>query len=168
MNISFEIRTYEGDELIVSLSSSYDFVKELVGSRGLPDIEIIDMSIVRKSGHSRVSIMALREIVTRVADIISSSPDSVLFYLCDPVEPIPNSRPTRCGLCQQYRDRLFSLMFERFGQESGVGWYDHRIVADIHGEPQFAHLIFREDHKEAISLLVEEAQSIFGIMDAEK
>lgn len=63
MNVSFEIRTYEGDELIVSLSSSYDFVKEVVGGQGLPDVEVIDMSIVRISGLGKISILALREIV---------------------------------------------------------------------------------------------------------
>lgn len=59
-------------------------------------------------------------------------------------------------------------MFDRLAKDGGMNWYDYRIEAEIHGEPQYAHLIFRDEHKELVSSLVNEARGIFEIMDVEK
>lgn len=56
MEVTFEINTYEGDGLIVSLSSSYDYIKEFVGSKGYPPIEVIDMSIIRKKREFNIKL----------------------------------------------------------------------------------------------------------------
>lgn len=168
MEVTFEINTYEGDGLIVSLSSSYDYIKEFVGSKGYPPIEVIDMSIIRKKGCGSIPLVVLKEIVSKTTDILLSSPDAVLFYLCDSTEPIPHIRQSRDLLCQQYRDRLFTAMFERFCLDFGNDWNDYRIEASIHGAPQYAHLIFRNEHRDVISVIGQEIKSMFDIIEAEK
>ena len=168
MEVTFETNTYEGDAPIFPLSSSYDYIKDLVGGKGYPAIEVIDMSIIRKKGSDSISLVVLKEIVSKTADILLSSPDAVLFYLCDSTEPIPHVRHSRDLLCQEYRDRLFTAMFERFCQNTCEGWNDYRIEASIHGAPQYAHLIFREEHKEVISIIGQEIKNMFGIIEAEK
>lgn len=168
MEVSFEISTEKGETLVVSLLSSYRFVQDIINKNKFPDIEIIDISIVRKTGEATISNMILKEIVTKVSDILSSSPNSILFYLCDSADPIPNMRSSRNMLCQEYRDKLFNLMFERYSNEGNIEWNDYRIETLIKGEPQFAHLIYRQEYKETIAAIEKEVRDVFNIMDAEK
>lgn len=115
-----------------------------------------------------MSKQLLKEIVSKATDILLSSPDAVLFYFCDFSEQIPHVRHSRDLLCQEYRDRLFKAMFERFCQNSCEDWNDYRIEAIIHGAPQYVHLIFRDEHKEVISVIGQEIKNMFGIIEAEK
>ena len=59
-------------------------------------------------------------------------------------------------------------MFERFCLDFGNDWNDYRIEASIHGAPQYAHLIFRNEHRDVISVIGQEIKSMFDIIEAEK
>lgn len=168
MEISFEINTEKGDAIVVSLLSSYQFIKDIVDQSRFSDIEVIDVSIVRKSGNNTISSNVLKEIVSRISDIVSSSPNAILFYLCDSTDPIPNLRATRTILCQEYRDRLFNLMFSRFSNELEIEWRDYRIETSINGDPQFAHLIYRTEHKDTVDDIGREILRTFKEIELQK
>lgn len=156
MQVSYEINTEKGDTVVVSLVSSYDFLNNILHQNSFPDIEIIDVSIVRKSGDGVITMAVLKEIVHVISEIMQSSPNAILFYYCDSSDPISVIRKTRKVLCQEYRDRLFSLMFARYTTNSPTIWYDYRIETTINDEPQFIHLIYRENHKNAIDIISRE------------
>lgn len=166
MEVNFEINTFKGDGIIVSLKSSYDFIQQLFNEQHCPAVEVIDMSIYRKSGSEPVPISALKEIIENTKSIISSSLNTVLFYLCDSVDPIPYIRKSRDINCQQYRDLLFGKMFERYCKDTP--WLDYRIETVINGEPQFAHIIYREEFSDSIKIIGQEVQELFGIMQDNK
>jgi len=168
MEISFEIITEKGDTLVVSLSSSYDYISGLLCEKKLSNIEIIDISIIRKTGISSIPPAVFKEMTSKVCDILSSSPNSVLFYFCDSTDPVPDARQSRHIRCQEYRDKLFSLIFERFCSDSKDEWRDCRIEATIKGEPQYAHIIYRGFLQESVDAVGEEIRNIFNIMEVEK
>ena len=168
MEVSFEINTEKGDALVVSLLSSYDFIREIVDQNRFSDIEVIDISIVRKSGDGQIPIVVLKEIVSKISDILANSPNAILFYYCDSSDPIPNIRVSRGMLCQEYRDRLFNLMFTRFGCIGPIEWQDYRVETTINGEPQFAHLIYRPSHKDTIDDIGREILNVLSAIELQK
>lgn len=168
MEISFEINTEKGDSLVVSLLSSYDFIKEVVNHSGSAEIEIIDVSIIRKSGDGQISVIVLKEIASKISNVLESSPNAILFYYCDSSDPIPGIRSSRSILCQEYRDRLFNLMFARFVGNENPGWRDYRIEATIKGEPQFVHLIYRLDSKDTVDAIGREVLQTFSDIELQK
>lgn len=169
MEISFEINTGKGDTVAVSLSSSYyNFINDILSKNCFPDLEVIDISIVRKSGSGVIPMAVLKEIVQRISVIMQCSPNAILCYYCDSSDPISAIRDTRDLLCQEYRDRLFSLMFARYADNSHIVWYDYRIKATVDGEPQFIHLIYRESHKETISIIEKEVLDTLNEIGSQK
>ena len=46
MNLSFDIITQEGDKVIVSLVSSYPYLRDIAPD-GIPDFELLEVSIIR-------------------------------------------------------------------------------------------------------------------------
>lgn len=67
MNLSFDINTQEGDKVIVSLSSSYAYLKELFPSKA-DEFELLEVSIIRESGSNPISV----EVFGKIADILVS------------------------------------------------------------------------------------------------
>lgn len=126
------------------------------------------MSIIRKSGDSKIPITVLKEVVSKISDIMESSPNAILYYYCDSTDPIPNIRESRGLLCQEYRDRLFNLMFNRFGSNGSIEWQDYRIKTSINDEPQFVHLIYRPNHKDTIVNIGIEILNVFSEIELQK
>ncbi|MCF0164843.1 MAG: hypothetical protein HUJ92_06125 [Bacteroidales bacterium] len=167
MEVTYRINTREGDELIISLSSTYPHIKDLLAPY-FCDIEIIDMSIVRKNGADVIRMATLKEIADKTVNILDNSPNAILFYICDSTEKIPNIRRSRKILCQQYRDELFSKMFERYTANLDSNWIDYKIIAEVENEPQYIHIIYRKEHTDAISILKQEVLSTIEYIDNEK
>ena len=94
MNLSFDINTQEGDKVIVSLVSSYPYLRDIAPA-GIPDFELLEVSIIRDKGTKPVKM----EIFGKIADILISiaedNPDGILFYFCDIIEGIPSQRPNK-------------------------------------------------------------------------
>lgn len=168
MEVSFEINTDKGDALVVSLISSYDYLRELIDQSRIGNLEVIDVSIVRKSGHGRIPITVLKEVASKISDIMESSPNAILYYFCDSTDPIPTIRQYRELLCQEYRDRLFNLMFVRYGNIGSIEWQDYRIKTTINDQPQFVHLIYRPSHKDTIVDIETEIRKVFSEIELQK
>ena len=67
MDYTFEIKTHEGDEIIVSLMSPYNFIKEILPKDSLNDLELIEISIIRKNGENLIPVDVLLSIAHRIA-----------------------------------------------------------------------------------------------------
>lgn len=168
MDYTFEIKTHEGDEIIVSLMSPYNFIKEILPKDSLNGLELIEISIIRKNGENLIPVDVLLSIAHRIALILESHPNAILYYFCDNIDPIPYKNKRRKCTSQQYRDRLFSLLFEKYVKYSTKNWNDYRITTKIHNEDQYAHLIYRDEHKNNIDNLVKEFMRMFEIMEPDK
>jgi len=51
MNLSFDINTQEGDKVVVSLSSSYPYLKSIFPTLS-QEFELVEVSIIREKGSS--------------------------------------------------------------------------------------------------------------------
>lgn len=58
MYLSFDINTREGDKVLVSLSSSYSYIHDVLPA-DIPDFDIVEVSIIRECGSSPVRYKAL-------------------------------------------------------------------------------------------------------------
>ena len=47
MNLSFDINTHEGDKVVVSLSSSYPYLKDIFPTQS-KEFELVEVSIIRE------------------------------------------------------------------------------------------------------------------------
>ena len=106
MNLSFAIKTQEGDKVVVSLSSSYPYLKDIFPAQS-QEFELVEVSIIREKGNGPIKV----EVFGRIADILVSiaedNPTTILFYFCDIVEGIPHPRTGRDIPSHEYRNLLF-------------------------------------------------------------
>ena len=155
MNLSFSKQINEGDTIVVSLCSYYTEIASLIGSDHY--FELINVDIVRENGQSTVPVSALSDICRTLVKILDDTPDAVAYYFCDYVTEIPGMRKGRDISCQSYRNRLFKLLFQKFSQDSKDEWEDREIIIEnMETGNLYAHLIYRNRHKDVIAALVDE------------
>ena len=103
--------------------------------------EIINIDITRNTEIGEpgsTPLSALTEIAGKIRDIADSFPSYIFYYFCDNTQEIPavSSRNSAIPV-QEYRNRLFSAMFQRHCTEE---WIDTEIRI---GE-DFIHLLYRQ------------------------
>jgi len=168
MNCSFSVNTKKGGTLVVSLLSSYEFLKQVVDQKRFANIEVTDISISREDGNGVISIDVLKMVASQISKIVNQQQNVILFYFCDSSMPIPAIRNTRTISEQEYRDKLFSLMFERYANLEKAEWNDYRIEVTVGNEPQFAHLLYRTEHKETIDDISKEIRNTISEIEHQK
>ena len=149
---SFVIRAFEGDNsIIVSLSSSYESILDNL-PEDRQDIELIEISIIRESGSDTLTPNYLKSIVSGIIKAIEDSPSAVLYYFCEIDDTIPHIRNNRCISPQEYRNRLFEVLFNRYSKMCDEIWYDFPLIIDNNDTNKeiFIHLISREEQKSII------------------
>jgi len=157
VNLSFSKQIKEGDAIVVSLCSFYTDIESAIGNRLDCHFELINIDIVRENGESSVPVGALGDICQTLAKILDDTPDAVAYYFCDYVSPIPGMRDRDGMSCQNYRNCLFKLLFQKFSQDSKEKWEDREVIIENTGTGDlYAHLIYRDRHKAVIDALVEE------------
>ena len=155
MNREFYLISDSGDEYTLSLSSDglnlYDEIRKEFG------IELISIELMRIKGEGFTSRKILAEIENLIADTFEKSPDSILFYYCDFLNPVPSG--TKKLLPQEYRSRLFSCMFQRYLLHRDLVGI-HEVVVTVDGEdgPYYFHMIARERHLPVVRRIGEKLQ----------
>lgn len=140
---------------MVSLCSYYTEIASLIGTNHY--FELINIDIVRENGQSAVPMNALSDICKTLVKILDDTPDAVAYYFCDYITDIPSMRQGRDISCQSYRNRLFKLLFQKFSQDSKDEWEDREVIIENMGTGDlYAHLIYRNRHKDVIAALVDE------------
>ena len=91
MNLSFDVITKEGDKIIVSLTSFYPYITQLIGDR-FPQLEIVEITIIREAGNGPINIEVFGKIAQVLISIAQDNPNTVLYYFCDITEKIPYQR----------------------------------------------------------------------------
>jgi len=78
MNLSFDINTQEGDKVVVSLSSSYPYLKDIFPAQS-KGFELVEVSIIRERiGPEKVEVFG--KIANILISIAEDNPNTILFY----------------------------------------------------------------------------------------
>lgn len=169
MNLSFEINTQEGDKVIVSLYSSYPYLKDLFPNIS-QSFEIVEVSIIREKGNSPIKVDIFGKIADIIISIAEDNPNTVIFYFCDIIEGIPHLRTGRSIPSHEYRNYLFKLLFQRYCEKASEHWSDIEVILKSQ-DPQlemYAHFLVRDRHLPIVDLLRNEVLNNFKSITEEK
>lgn len=169
MNLSFDVITREGDKIVVSLNSFYPYISELFGDL-FPQLEIVEITIVRENGNNPIKIEVFGRIAQVLLSIAQDNPDTILYYFCDMTEDLPHQRSRRTLSCQEYRNNLFKLLFQRYSNESDEHWTDIEIEMRSTQLEQtlYAHFLLRDKHLPLVEILRNEVLNNFKSISDQK
>lgn len=157
MEVTFSI-TYEGgNELRVSLST---FSKESLGEELLAQLgstELVDVTLLRQRGDLIANWKTLNSLITVLGKIIHENQDVIFYYYCDELNLIPNMRHTRGLTPAEYRNKLFSILFNKgrrmFPDDSLV---DDLITINTDIGTAYVHLIYQSHLSSKADLIKDE------------
>ena len=134
--------TSEGDEINVSLSlfpeSSISEIKDILGNT-----DLIDIVLERNGNKSSVSQKELLELTEKIANYIIENKNQIFYYYCDEINPIPGQRKNRKDTPAEYRNKLFSILFEKIKQKHPDSSIEDRLVIIETSEGKaYIHLIY--------------------------
>lgn len=151
VDLRFDFTSPSGNSYSIRLSSYDDsYFSNEISSR-ISDLEIVNIDLSRVKGNSVTSVRELLRITEFIANVFLKENNMVFCYYCDFMGPIPhtNKRIT----CQDYRNRLFSLLFRRYIKEHDIKDIAEKVIT-IHGaEDYFVHIIYRQSHEKHVNLL---------------
>ena len=79
--------------------------------------------------------------------------DVIICYYCDFINPIPKTKKNSMPP-QEYRSKLFDLMFQRYVKQHGIEGVRLSVV-EVNGinEIYYFHVIYREPHSMLASMI---------------
>lgn len=169
MNLSFDINTQEGDKVIVSLCSSYAYLKELIPNQK-EEFELLEVSIIREKGSNPIKVEVFGKIADILVSIAEENPHTILFYFCDIIEGIPRLRPGKGVPSHVYRNELFKLLFTRYCDRAQEHWSDIEVILKS-TDPvleMYAHFLVRDRHLPMVDMLKKEVQNNFKTISDQK
>ena len=169
MNLSFDIKTQEGDKVVVSLSSSYPYLKDIFPAQS-QEFELVEVSIIREKGNGPIKVEVFGRIADLLVSIAEDNPTTILFYFCDIVEGIPHPRMGRDIPSHEYRNYLFKLLFQRYCEKASEHWSDIEVILRSQ-EPlleMYAHFLVRDRHLPLVELLRKEVLNNFETISSQK
>ena len=169
MNLSFDINTQEGDKVIVSLVSSYPYLRDIAPA-SIPEFELLEVSIIRDKGTKPVKMEVFGKIADILISIAEDNPDGILFYFCDIIEGIPSQRPNKTMMSHEYRNELFKLLFKRYSPNAKDHWSDIEVVleSDSPKLEMHTHFLLRDKHLPLVDFLRSEIKNNFDLISDQK
>ena len=150
MEVTFSITFREGNVIRVSLSSFSDDVLTAL-NESLDGVQLVNVSLVREKGNLYTDWSTLSKIVMKLGQILIDNPDIILYYYCDEITPIPNIRASRHLQPAEYRNRLFSILFQKGSSMfPDYGFIDSPISILSDQGHAFIHLIGLENQRTRI------------------
>lgn len=159
MNKVYHLFSQNGDEYKLCLSTEGwpNLSSDVFSSFGL---ELISVELVRIKGDAVTSSSVLTSLESIIADCFFERHNAVLFYYCDFLNPIPSSRKTMPP--QEYRSRLFSLMFERYCSHHSIKDVSEvKVVINGLDCPYYFHLISRNSQLDSVRKIAFQLQTDF-------
>lgn len=152
MDISFEIRNNEGDQLRVALSYYDSEVVRIFSSDPQTlTLYFYDVTLVREAGDGYVGYNVLSAVSDTLAKFMFENDDVILCFYCDADTEIKRNHSVSP---QEYRSNLFSRMFEKYTKAHDITEFiNYRVRMDVDSNPlksQFAHFICRKRHERAV------------------
>lgn len=153
MDLSFDIKSKEGDHIKVALSY-YDSESVSMFSSDTLILTLVfyDVTLVREAGEGYVGYKILSAVSDTLAKFLSENEDAVLCFYCDAQTEVKRSHADISP--QEYRSLLFSKMFDKYTKSHCTSdFINHRVKIEDSDNPrnsQFAHFICRKEHEDAV------------------
>lgn len=105
----------------------------------------------------------LNKISHLLASFFIGHPKSILYYQCDDISDVPMSfKKKKSGLLvQEYRNRLFTTLFEKVSRKLSVAVVDTPIYIDACGNAIYIHLMSQESHADIAKKLSQDIHEGF-------
>ena len=147
-----------GDKFYLRLAADSELFlsKELTSFLKQKDFELWGIYLERLGDAQKVTPMKLLNKVSQlIATFFIGHPNAILYYQCDDISDVPmNLKKKKMGmLVQEYRNRLFTSMFEKIVRKLNVSVVDTPIYIDACGNDVYIHLMSREIHEEIAKLI---------------
>ena len=154
-----------GDKFYLRLAADSELFlsKELTSFLKQKDFELWGIYLERLGDAQKVTPMKLLNKVSQlIATFFIGHPNAILYYQCDDISDVPmNLKKKKMGmLVQEYRNRLFTSMFEKIVRKLNVSVVDTPIYIDACGNDVYIHLMSREIHAEIAKLRHRDRKSV--------
>lgn len=159
MKRSYRIFSEKGDEYKLSLSDDdgLNLFEELAGRY---HVQLISIELTRINGNGSTPAYILNRIEDLIAATLVEYPNAVMCYYCDFLNPVPSSNKPMPP--QEYRSRLFSLMFQRYVHHHEIEGVSEVIVrVDGIEEVYYFHMITRNRHLGTVKQIATDIQGQF-------
>lgn len=148
----------EGDKFYLRLAADSELFlsKEMNSFLVEKDFELWGIYLDRSGNVQKVTPMKLLNKVSQlIATFFIGHPNAILYYQCDDISDVPMSfKKKETGmLVQEYRNRLFTSMFEKIVRKLNVSVVDTPIYIDACGNDVYIHLMSREIHAEIAKII---------------
>lgn len=151
IELKFDFTSPSGNFYSIRLSSYDDSYFSNDVHKRISGIEIVNIDLSRVRGAQPTTVRELMKITSSIAHVFLEHDNVVICYYCDFLGPIPHT--SKKITCQEYRNRLFHLLFNRYIREHGIKDVSERIIT-IHGvEDYFVHIIYRKQHEKYVNLI---------------
>ena len=155
MKVKLPISSKEGDDYLIRIESidKNIILPDFEISSLLNNIEILEISLERVNGNNHTEFGILHSISECIANVLMENANSILYFYCDDIHPIPNSR-NRGISSQKYRSQLFSGMFDRYVHSKDLD--DIRNIPLEIKLPEreiYIHLIARTTHFDEVNII---------------
>ena len=117
-------------------------------------IEVAEIGLGRVMGGNVTGAKMLSQIEECIADFMQRHQNVVLSFFCDFINFLP---ATKKGIpVQEYRSKLFSLMFDRYVTQHHLSGFSNKVV-EIEGvaEHFYFHIISRSEHSKYAEMIAE-------------
>lgn len=150
-DLTYTLYNSEGDKFFLRLVSegSQFLSEEMVSYLHEHDFELYGIYLERLGVAQKVApIRLLNKISQLIASFFIGHPNAILFYQCDDISEVPMSlsKKNQGTPVQEYRNRLFTKLFEKHARKLSVSVVDTPIYIDACGNEVFIHLISRNIH----------------------
>ena len=151
----------QGDVYHITLSEDYDVLSPQV-KETLGDVHIVGIELRRLSGWHSTGHEVLAALEKTIADYFLQNDNVIICYYCDFINPIPHT-PKNKMPPQEYRSKLFDVMFQRYAKHHGINNVRLSVV-EINGtdEIYYFHVIYREIHSMLAALIGSDLKEGFG------
>lgn len=151
VDLKLDFSSPSGNSYSIRLSSYDDSYFSNDIYKQISDIEIVNIDLSRVKGNNITSVRELMRITEFISKVFLEKNNMVFCYYCDFMGPIPHTN--KLITCQDYRNRLFKLLFKRYIKEHNIKDVSEKVIT-IHGaEDYFVHIIFRQTHEKHVNLL---------------
>ena len=154
-------KSSKGDAYNITLSEDYSVLSSQI-KEALGDIRIVGIELRRLAGRHATGQEVLVAFEETIADFFFQNENVIICYYCDFINPIPHTKKNKMP-SQEYRSRLFDLMFQRYAKQHRI--HDVRLsVVEITGinETYYFHVIYRESHSVLAALIGSDLREGFG------
>ena len=145
-----------GDEYKLQFTTEHSGIitEDILSCLQNEGIEVAEVGLGRVRGVNVTSHKMLTQIEDSIADFMQRHSNVVLSFFCDFINFLPATK--RRMPVQEYRSRLFSLMFDRYVAQHLLDGFSNKVI-EIEGvaEKFYFHIISRKEHNRYAEMIAE-------------